>query len=78
MHIPHAGISYNGFVDSYHVEFETPNWAMVIPSTSTPPVPQKVRRQGDCMEGTALMEAWDLKANIQHAKISPEPNIFTS
>ena len=66
------------FVDAHHVEFETPNWAMVIPSTSTPSAPQKVQGQADCTEGITMIEARDLQVDIQHAEISSEPNIYTS
>ena len=65
------------FADAHHTEFETPSCTMVIPSTSTPLAPQKVRGQADCTEGIALIEARDLEADIQHAEISSEPNIYT-
>ena len=78
MHIPHAGIICNGFAVSHHAKFVTLSWAMAILSTSTPLAPQKVREQGDCTEGIALMEVHDLEADIQHAEISPKPNICTS
>ena len=66
------------FADAHHVQFETPNCAMVILSTSTPPAPQKVRGQAGGTEGIVLIEAQDLEVDIEHAEISSEPNIYTS
>ena len=66
------------FADAHHVEFETPSCAMVIPSISTPPAPQKVREQAGGMEDILLIEARDLEVVIEHAEISSESNIYTS
>ena len=66
------------FADAHYVEFETPSRAMVIPLTSTPPAPQKVRGQTGGTEGIALIGARDLEVDIEHAEISPGPNIYIS
>lgn len=66
------------FADAHHMEFETPSCAIVDPSTATLLAPHKVRGQGRAHERIAFIEARNLEADIQHASISPEPNIYTS
>ena len=50
------------FADAHYVEFETPSYAIVDPSTATLPAPHKVRGQGRAHERIAFIEARNLEA----------------